>query len=208
MEVKIILGRRILNEILTTYLPTIIICVVSFSTNYFKAFFFEAIVTVNLTSLLVLTTLFISVSDSLPKTSYVKMIDIWLITVLCVPFFEVLLHTVIDAMREDDKKPGEVPGPAMDSARNPDVHIGSKVVPLPSVGAMTPDGRRAPSLIARNEKDEVEARRAYYKRAMSKAAKNANILRALKLLLRRGLPTVFVLFIAVYGTAGVLFNME
>lgn len=93
------LGRRILNEILTTYLPTILICLVSFSTNYFKAFFFEAIVTVNLTSLLVLTTLFISVSNSLPKTSYVKMIDIWLIFCLCVPFVEVIIHTVIDSLR-------------------------------------------------------------------------------------------------------------
>ena len=98
-----VLGRRILNEILTTYLPTILICIVSFSTNYFKAFFFEAVVTVNLTSLLVLTTLFISVSNSLPKTSYLKLIDLWLIFVLCVPFMEVLLHTIVDAYRIEEK---------------------------------------------------------------------------------------------------------
>ena len=56
-------------------------------------------VTVNLTSLLVLVTLFISVSDSLPRTSYVKLIDIWLIFNLLVPFIDVLLHTIIDALR-------------------------------------------------------------------------------------------------------------
>lgn len=56
-------------------------------------------VTVNLTSLLVLVTLFISVSDSLPRTSYVKLIDIWLIFNLLVPFVDVLLHTIIDALR-------------------------------------------------------------------------------------------------------------
>ena len=33
----------------------------------------------NLTSLLVLTTLFISVSGSLPQTAYIKMVDVWLI---------------------------------------------------------------------------------------------------------------------------------
>ena len=32
---------------------------------------------------------FISVSDSLPMTSYVKMIDIWLIFNLIIPFVEV-----------------------------------------------------------------------------------------------------------------------
>lgn len=76
-----------------------LICFVAFSTHYFKAFFFEAVVTVNLTSLLVLTTLFISVSNSLPKTSYIKMIDIWLLFVLNVPFVEVILHTTIDMLR-------------------------------------------------------------------------------------------------------------
>ena len=50
-----------------------------FTTNFSQDFFFEAIVTVNLTSLLVLTTLFISVSGSLPQTAYVKMVDLWLI---------------------------------------------------------------------------------------------------------------------------------
>lgn len=66
------LKRRVMSEMLTTYLPTILILIIVYSTNFFKPFFFEAIVTVNLTSLLVLTTLFISVTDSLPKTSYVK----------------------------------------------------------------------------------------------------------------------------------------
>jgi len=61
VKVDIIFGRRVLATILTTYLPSILLCLVCFSTNFFQAFFFEAIVTVNLTSLLVLTTLFISV---------------------------------------------------------------------------------------------------------------------------------------------------
>ena len=90
------MGRRVLSEIMTTYFPTILICLVCFSTNYFKNFFFEAIVTVNLTALLVLTTLFISVMNSLPKTSYLKFIDVWLLFNLFIPFTEVLLHTYID----------------------------------------------------------------------------------------------------------------
>ncbi len=55
--------------------------------------------TVNLTTMLVLTSLFISISDSQPRTSYVKMIDIWLIFSLLVPFAEVLLHSVLDMLR-------------------------------------------------------------------------------------------------------------
>ncbi len=94
VQVDIVFGRRILSTILSTYLPTILIVIVSFSTNYFHGFFFEAIVTVNLTSLLVLTTLFISVSNSLPQTAYVKFIDVWLIFCLTMPFCEVLLQVI------------------------------------------------------------------------------------------------------------------
>ena len=94
------------------YIPTILLIVISHMTNYFKPFFFEAVrpipvdrnialferlkmkigvqvVTVNLTVMLVLATMFISVSENLPKTSYIKMVDIWLIFNLMIPFFEV-----------------------------------------------------------------------------------------------------------------------
>ena len=75
----VVLKRRILNAILTVYLPTVLVLIIVYATNFFKDFFFEATVTVNLTSLLVLTTLFISVAGSLPQTAYIKMVDIWLI---------------------------------------------------------------------------------------------------------------------------------
>ena len=65
-----------------------VLCIV-YATNFFKDFFFEAVVTVNLTSLLVLTTLFISVSGSLPQTAYIKMVDVWLIFAQAVPWVEV-----------------------------------------------------------------------------------------------------------------------
>ncbi len=65
---------------------------------------FTPIITVNLTSLLVLTTLFIGISKSLPNTSYVKFIDIWLIFSLLMPFAEVLLHTAADILRNSKKR--------------------------------------------------------------------------------------------------------
>ena len=89
IEVEVILGRRLIGTFMTIYMPTILLNIIGHSTNYFKPFFFEAVVTVNLTSLLVLTTLFISVSKSLPPTAYVKMIDIWLIFAQLIPFAEV-----------------------------------------------------------------------------------------------------------------------
>merc|ERR1719445_2988343 len=102
--VSITLGRRLLGTFLTIFFPTILLNVIGYSTNHFKAFFFEAVITVNLTSMLVLTTMFINVSNSLPKTSYMKMVDAWLLFNLLYPFIVVLLHTYMDTLRNDEER--------------------------------------------------------------------------------------------------------
>ena len=47
--IRIVFGRKILSQVLTTYLPTILLVLIIHSTNYYRDFFFEAVVTVNLT---------------------------------------------------------------------------------------------------------------------------------------------------------------
>ena len=61
-------------------------------------------ITVNLTSMLVLTTMFINVSNNLPKTSYMKMVDVWLLFNLLLPFIVVLIHTYMDTLRNDEDR--------------------------------------------------------------------------------------------------------
>merc|ERR1719350_1272493 len=104
IAMEVTLGRRLLGTLLTIFLPTILLNVIGHATNYFKAFFFEAVVSVNLTVMLVLTTMFINVSNQLPKTSYIKMIDVWLIFNLILPFTEVLLHTYKDYLRDEQRE--------------------------------------------------------------------------------------------------------
>ena len=53
IEVEVVLGRRLLGTLLTVYIPTILLVIIAHMTNYFKAFFFEAVVSVNLTVMLV-----------------------------------------------------------------------------------------------------------------------------------------------------------
>ena len=51
LGVSITFGRRLLGTILTVYLPTVLLNVIGHATNFFKPFFFEAVVTVNLTGI-------------------------------------------------------------------------------------------------------------------------------------------------------------
>ena len=44
VEVTVTLGRKLLGNILSVYVPTILLNVIGHSTNFFKSFFFEAMV--------------------------------------------------------------------------------------------------------------------------------------------------------------------
>ena len=98
------LKRKIQTELLTTYLPTLLLLSITYATTFFKPIFFEASLTVNLTIMLVNTTIFTSKIAELPPTSDTKMIDIWLIFCLLVPFSFTLVQTAIECYREDDEE--------------------------------------------------------------------------------------------------------
>ena len=68
---------------------------------------FQAALTVNLTTMLVMTTIFISKMDGLPPTSAIKMIDIWLVMCQLVPFSEVVLLTAIEYNSGEQEANGE-----------------------------------------------------------------------------------------------------
>ena len=95
-------------EMMTTFFPSLLLMMITFATTFFKPFFFEAALSVNLTTMLVMTTIFISKMEGLPPTSDIKMIDIWLILCQLVPFAQVVLLTAIEYLREDEKEKREV----------------------------------------------------------------------------------------------------
>ena len=96
LVLEIRLGRDFTSIFLVTYLPTMIINIINQATNYLdNQNYLEAIITVNITSLMVLSALFISVSSSLPATSVIKNIDVWLLFSLIFPFLIILFNIII-----------------------------------------------------------------------------------------------------------------
>ena len=92
------LKRKVVTELLTTYLPTILLLLITFTSIFFDKDLFGDVIAVNLTIMLVMTTIFTSKIEELPPTSDMKMIDIWLIFCLVVPFLEVILRTSIECV--------------------------------------------------------------------------------------------------------------
>ena len=102
LRMSIVMKRKITSEMMTTYFPSLLLTAITFATTFFKPFFFEAALSVNLTTMLVMTTIFISKMEGLPPTSDIKMIDIWLVLCQMVPFAEVILLTAMEYQREDE----------------------------------------------------------------------------------------------------------
>ena len=111
VEMRIVLKRKITTELLTTFLPTVLLLLITFTTIFFDKELFGDALAVNLTIMLVMTTIFTSKVEELPPTSDTKMIDIWLIGCLLVPFTEVVLRTIIDVFANCDhcKEKGDAP---------------------------------------------------------------------------------------------------
>ena len=98
------LKRKVATELLTTYLPTILLLLITFVTIFFDKDLFGDAISVNLTIMLVMTTIFTSKIEELPPTSDTKMIDIWLIFCNLVPFAFTLIQTAIESYREEDER--------------------------------------------------------------------------------------------------------
>ena len=107
LQMFITMRRKLTSELMTTYFPTLLLTAITFATTFFKPFFFEAALSVNLTTMLLMTTIFMSKMEGLPPTSDIKMIDIWLVLCQMVPFAEVVLLTAMEYHREDDSHGGQ-----------------------------------------------------------------------------------------------------
>merc|ERR1711963_946996 len=106
------LKRKIAYHIISVYLPSATIFFISLVTMFVHIKHVEATIMVHLTAMLVMYTLFQAISISLPKTSYIKMIDIWLLFGLVLPFFaftlSILEELVVQKMEDDNEKLSQV----------------------------------------------------------------------------------------------------
>ena len=82
--------------ITSTYIPTILLVVISYLTFWFEIDDFNDRIMVSLTSLLVLASLFSQISSGLPHTSYLKLIDIWFLGCIVSDFIIILSLVIVN----------------------------------------------------------------------------------------------------------------
>ena len=104
---KITFKRTLSIEAINTFFPSLLLIILSYITAFFKLPKFNTAITVNLSVMLTITTLLISVLNKLPTTSYIKWIEYWLIFAQLVPFTQALLITVLQWLMEKGEGNGE-----------------------------------------------------------------------------------------------------
>ena len=95
------------NQMITMFLPTILLWLLSYFTLFIRVDSFNERIMVSITTLLVLVSLLGSINADLPKTSYYKYIDIWFLwytaNIFCITVFHVILDGVLDNLKEKEK---------------------------------------------------------------------------------------------------------
>ena len=96
------------------------------------------------------------------------MIDIWLIFTLLLPFMEVLLHTYIDYLRNDEDREINHHGKSIKPETNDDddAILITRVIPSPVQNIKPKD------LVSRNEETQVKALRNHYENLDNKEKEN------------------------------------
>ena len=99
VRVTMVLSRKIGSIFMVTYLPTILMNMINQATNYIEGESkYDLIITVNITCMMVLASVYLSVSASLPTTSDIKPVEVWLIFNLAFPFLTILINVTLQVV--------------------------------------------------------------------------------------------------------------
>ena len=102
LVVEIKLKRMFKYHLAATYVPSALLIIVTTITLFVDERHYGSTIMVHLTTMLVMFTLYQSVSDSMPKTAYLKFIDIWLLYGLVVPFMTFVVEVTLRLLSVDD----------------------------------------------------------------------------------------------------------
>ncbi|XP_071530506.1 uncharacterized protein [Panulirus ornatus] len=95
MSIELELSRRQGMVVLSNFLPSAMLLVVSWATLFLKLEELNVRAIMSLTTLLVLYTLFSNMSRSLPSTAAIKLIDIWFFFIIFVLFINIMIHVFL-----------------------------------------------------------------------------------------------------------------
>nr|XP_053627980.1 uncharacterized protein LOC128685465 [Cherax quadricarinatus] len=99
VKVEFVFRNQYGYYISNTFLPSIMLVIICWLALYFDLTDFQDRIMVSLTSLLVLATFFTQTSNSIPKTTYLKLIDVWFVALISEDFIIIVSLVYIEVLR-------------------------------------------------------------------------------------------------------------
>ena len=100
LSVNLIFKRMFMHHIFVTFAPTVLLMIVTQLTLFVDyEEHFEGTIMVHLTTMLVMYTLYASVSAGMPNTAYLKFIDIFILYGLALPFITFVVEVVVKILK-------------------------------------------------------------------------------------------------------------
>ena len=96
------LRRDSFKHVTMTYIPTLFISILSLMSLFIHERHFGNTIMISLTCMLVLYTLYQSIDKAMPVTTYMKLLDYWLIFNLAMPFITFMTIVSWEYMRQDE----------------------------------------------------------------------------------------------------------
>ena len=99
VAIRLFLSRKFRSIFMVTYLPTILMNIVNQATNYIRMTNnddkYSLIYSINITCMMVLASVYLSVSASLPSTANIKPVEVWLLFNLAFPLLVILVNVLL-----------------------------------------------------------------------------------------------------------------
>jgi len=114
--------------ITSCFIPTFMLGTLAYFTFFIHIDDFNDRFMGSLTALLVLASMMPVFTEGLPKASYTKLIDVWLLFFLISTTINITIHIVVDYLRKKELEDGRVYGPRPQTVKV--IHNGQKIYPL------------------------------------------------------------------------------
>ena len=96
IEITMTLRRDITSIFMVTFLPTILMNFINQASNYITGDTkYDLVYTINITCMMVLASIYLSVSSSLPSTASIKPVEVWLLVNLFYPLQVILTNVIL-----------------------------------------------------------------------------------------------------------------
>ena len=103
VAVEIVFKRIYMHHVFVTFAPTLVLMIVTQLTLFVDyEEHFDGTIMVHLTTMLVMYTLYASVSSSMPNTAYLKFIDIFMLYGLVLPFITFVCEVIVMIMKHHE----------------------------------------------------------------------------------------------------------